>query len=212
MGQGVNGVTGRLLARRRGLLGRKRATRVPGARSHDRRQPQGHLPPHRRRRHRHRSARWHPHRVDAGRGDDDRGRVKPRGRGLLNCLRRRRFGHGRFGRTYQVAQTSFPTCSRAWPRPPRPPLPPRPPGCREAGASAGRAFRGGSHPGPAPARCGQVAARGDGVVLGREHEAVILEIGQHFVQHGRRHLRAARPGRRRSSVARHRGTARRAGT
>ena len=64
----------RLFARRGGLLGRERRDRVSGRGDHDRRQPEGHLPRHRRRRPRRRPARLASRRLDPGRPDDGRGR------------------------------------------------------------------------------------------------------------------------------------------
>ncbi len=72
MGQGVNGVTGDYSRGASGLLGRERRDRLPGARDHDRRQPETDVPRHRRARRRHRHARRHPHRLGARRRDDHR--------------------------------------------------------------------------------------------------------------------------------------------
>ena len=75
MGQGINGVTGDYSRGAAGYLGRERRLEPSGARDHDRRQPEGHLPQHRRGRQR----RGYPWRradgLDPGRADDDRGGV-----------------------------------------------------------------------------------------------------------------------------------------
>ena len=80
LGQGVNPVTGDYLARGRRLLGRRRRDRLSGRGDHHRRQSQGHVPRHRRRRQRRRPPRLAPRRVDPGRPDDGRrqiGRAAP---------------------------------------------------------------------------------------------------------------------------------------
>ena len=69
MGQGVNGVTGDYSRGAAGFWVEDGRDPVPGARGHDRRQPQGHVPARRRRGLRHRCARRHPHGIDPARGD-----------------------------------------------------------------------------------------------------------------------------------------------
>ena len=61
MGQGVNGVTGDYSRGASGFWVENGAIAYPGARDHDRRQPQAHVPRHRRARQRRRCARRHPH-------------------------------------------------------------------------------------------------------------------------------------------------------
>jgi PmbA protein len=62
----------RLFAGGRRLLGRARGDRLPGARDHHRRQPQGHVPRHRRHRQRHRRARLQTGGFDFDRPHDRR--------------------------------------------------------------------------------------------------------------------------------------------
>ena len=93
MGQGVNGVTGDYSRGASGFWVEDGAHRLPGARDHDRRQPEAHVPRHRRGRHRRRCAGRDPHRVGADRGNDDRRRVgiaaPPTGLGAFSSTRSR---------------------------------------------------------------------------------------------------------------------------
>ena len=203
MGQGVNGVTGDYSRGAAGFWVENGQLAYPVHEVTIAGNLQGHLPPHRRCRFRHRCARRHPRRVGAGRGDDDRGRVKPRG--LLPLIAsRRRIGHGRFGRTYQVAQGLF-RHARAHGRVRRGRrcLRGRRDAVRLGHPRVGR-FMADRIQHLRQRDAGQVAARRDGIVFGRHHQSVILQQAQHFVQHRSPALRAGRPGRRRTSVARHR--------
>ena len=76
MGQGVNGVTGDYSRGAAGFWVENGAIAYPGARDHDRRQPEGHVPADRHGRQRRRRARRHSHRLGADRADDHRRRVR----------------------------------------------------------------------------------------------------------------------------------------
>ena len=77
LGQGVNPVTGDYSRGAAGFWVEGRRDRVSRRGDHDRRQPQGHLPRHRRDRPRCRSPRLAPHRIHPGRTDDRGGPMTP---------------------------------------------------------------------------------------------------------------------------------------